>query len=161
MAGKRQPTDLLIAKGKKHLTKSEIAERKSRELSNPKSDKRVRWPKWLPKDLRQEFNTICDQLLALNIFCDLDKDTLGRYLVAQSMYDLARKNALTYLSNGDLEAADAWSKIQDRYYKQAEKSASALGLNISARCSLVIPKADEDEDDDLAQLLALPPIKQA
>ena len=32
MAGQRQPIDLVIAKGKKHLTKEEIAKRKSSEL---------------------------------------------------------------------------------------------------------------------------------
>ena len=35
MAGQRQPTDLVVMKGKKHLTKAEIAARKDAEVVAP------------------------------------------------------------------------------------------------------------------------------
>ena len=35
MAGKKQPIELVVANGKKHLTKSEIEERKSQEIQAP------------------------------------------------------------------------------------------------------------------------------
>ena len=38
MAGTRQPTDLVVLKGKKHLTKAEIEQRKNAEVVAP-SDK--------------------------------------------------------------------------------------------------------------------------
>ena len=37
MAGQREPTDLVVYKGRKHLTKSEIEERKSKEINKLKN----------------------------------------------------------------------------------------------------------------------------
>ncbi len=51
MARPRQPTDLLLVKGKKHLTKAEIEDRKSKEVKAP-SDK-VKAPSYLPADLKK------------------------------------------------------------------------------------------------------------
>lgn len=36
MAGQRQPTDLVVMKGKKHLTKAEIEARKNAEVVAPR-----------------------------------------------------------------------------------------------------------------------------
>lgn len=162
MAGRRQPTDLVVARGRKHLTKAEIDDRKSHEIPTPKLTRRITAPKWLPKELRPEFSSYCKQLVQLNIFCDLDKDTLGRYLVAQAMYQLASGQADACLRDGDARGAGEWSAIQDRYFKQAEKSAAALGLNISSRCSLVVPQIEaEDNDDPFLELLTFPPTEAA
>lgn len=39
---------------------------------------------------------------------------------------------------------DQYSKIHDRYFKQCRASASDLGLTISSRCKLVVPKTEEE-----------------
>ena len=157
MAGKRQPTAVVVANGRKHLTRAEIDARQAREIQTPPpAGTRVTAPKWLAKDLRPAFNAYAKQLVALGIFGDLDKDTLGRYLVAQDSYQQATEQAGAALTEGDLKGVEWWSAIQDRYFKQAEKTAADLGLNVSARCRLVVPKADEGgEGDDFMDLLVI------
>jgi P27 family predicted phage terminase small subunit len=40
---------------------------------------------------------------------------------------------------------EAWSKIQERYFKQCRSSANDLGLSISSRCKLVVPETKEEK----------------
>ena len=51
MPGKRQPTDLVVANGRKHLSRSEEAERRAGEI-RVEPPKTAKAPKWLPKGLR-------------------------------------------------------------------------------------------------------------
>ena len=85
MPGTRQPTDVILAKGRKHLSKAEEAERRAGEVRVEKA-KTAKPPKWLPEGLRAEFRALGKALIAAGIYTDLDADTLGRYLVAQRQY---------------------------------------------------------------------------
>ena len=40
-----------------------------------------------------------------------------------------------------MENADSWSRMQERYFKQARNSANDLGLTVTSRCKLVVPGA--------------------
>lgn len=152
MAGKRQPIELVIANGKKHLTNAEIEERRGSEVKAPSAEK-VTVPGWVPKSVRKVYRKYAKQLSELEIFAEIDRDELGRYVIAQAGYEKASGALLTAIGNGAIEAADEWAAIQDKMYKQAEKSAAALGLNITSRCRLVVPKTDTGTDDDpLAEL---------
>lgn len=84
MAGQRQPIDLVIAKGKKHLTKLEINQRKSEEVEVPFVD--IRAPSYLPDELVDEFNDLSEKLKAINIMTELDTESLARYLIAKENY---------------------------------------------------------------------------
>ena len=137
----------MIANGRKHLTKREIEERLEGEIK-AKKPKQVRSPSWLPKDLRPEFLRYAKLLIDLDIFSELDYDTLGRYLVAHASYLHASAQAMSYLRKKDSEGATEWSAIQDKYFKQARACAEDLGLTISSRCKLVVPKGKDDDDDD-------------
>ena len=53
MAGQRQPTDLVVMKGKKHLTKAEIEARKNAEVVAP-NDK-VKPPAYLTPEQKKKF----------------------------------------------------------------------------------------------------------
>ena len=53
MAGQRQPIELVVAKGKKHLTKAEIEERKRTEVKAP-ADK-VTAPPYLTPEQKKKF----------------------------------------------------------------------------------------------------------
>lgn len=138
MAGKRQPTDVIIANGRKHLSKAEEAERRSKEISLPPA-KTARPPKWLPEELRKDFRAIGKQLIGAGIYTDLDADTLGRYLVAHRQWLAATEQAQIYLEDSDAEGADAWGRIQERYFKQARNCANDMGLTVTSRCRLVVP----------------------
>ncbi len=145
MPGKRQPTDVLLLNGKKHLSRAEEDERRSREVKAPPAQKAAP-PKWLPEVMRKEFRSTGKRLIALGLYSDLDADTLGRYLVAHHQYLSATGYANAALRAGNLPQADAWGRIQDRYFKQARNCANDLGLTVTARCRLVVPAAPGDDD---------------
>lgn len=152
MAGKRQPIELLQAKGAKHLTKAEIFGREESEVK-AEAPKFVRPPAFLPEECRKEFSEISRQLLDLNIFSKLDRDTLAMYLVARHSWEFATDQATAALNSHNLKLASEWTQIQDRYFKQVRSCASDLGLTITSRCRLVIPKKQDDEPADPMEAL--------
>lgn len=141
MAGQRQPTNLVLAKGKKHLTKDEIAARLAAEVQ-PRTDD-IAAPAYLTATQKKEFNRLAGQLQKLNIMGETDVDALARYVTAQTLYELTSKKMRTAMRTmDDPYELDQLSKLQDRYFKQADRAASALGLTISSRCRLVVPVKD-------------------
>ncbi len=147
MAGTRQPIDVVVANGKKHLTQAEIAARRAQEVQTPKP-KTVKPPKWLPETLKKDFRAYAKKLVELNIFAELDADTLGRYLIAHQQYLQCTKFASGATMNGNAEAASDWAKLQDTYFKQCRACAGDLGLSVSARCKLVVPIAVQPTEVD-------------
>lgn len=156
MPGKRQPTDVVVANGRKHLSVTEEAERRACEVQVPKP-KTIKAPKWLPEQLKKDFRALGKQLLACGLYTNLDADTLGRYLVAQHQYLLATEEAEEALSMKDQKNADAWGKIQERYFKQARNCANDMGLTVTSRCRLVVPNMDgkqfPEDDNPFLQLI--------
>lgn len=142
IARPRQPTDLLLVKGKKHLTKAEIEDRKSKEIKAP-SDK-VKAPSYLPADLKKEFNKIAKELKEIGIITNLDIDALARFIIAKKMYLELTKQIL---KKPELMIVDKdIVTTQDKLFKQCRSSASDLGLTISSRCKLVIPKKEDKKE---------------
>lgn len=138
MAGKRQPTDVVIANGRKHLSKAEEAERRAGEVKVSPA-KTAKPPKWLPETLKKDFRAVGKRLIAAGLYTELDADTLGRYLVAQHQWELAMREAEKALEDLNSEKADNWGKIQERYFKQARNCANDMGLTVTSRCRLVVP----------------------
>ncbi|SFD44295.1 phage terminase small subunit P27 family [Bacillus sp. UNCCL81] len=147
MAGQRQPIDLLLIKGNKNLTKKEIEERKATEVKAP-SDK-VKPPAYLPSTLKREFKKIADELMQIGIMTNLDVDALARFLIAKNMY-VKISNQLIDLDPLS-EKFETLIAHQDKFFKQSRQSAMDLGLTISSRCKLVIPKNDEDKEKNASQ----------
>lgn len=161
MAGKRQPTELVVANGRKHMTRAEEDARRDAEVRVPPPEK-AKPPKWLPKELRREFKALGSQLLAVGLYTDLDADNLGRYLIAHREWLAATAEVQAALNAvpRSVEAVDAWGKIQERYFKQARNCANDMGLTVSSRCRLVLPAAAPaaalgaaDEDDEFTSRL--------
>lgn len=142
MSGQRQPTELLLLKGNKHFTKKEIQDRLSREIAPITDD--IIAPGYLTAKQKKEFYKISDQLKKLKIMGETDVDALARYIVSQDFYI----NAVKQLRKSDVKnnpiAFEAWSKIQERYFKQCRSSANDLGLSISSRCKLVVPETKNE-----------------
>lgn len=156
MAGPRQPVDLVLAKGKKHLTKEEIEERRASEVQGCTDE--IVAPSSLTAAQRKEFDKLARQLQKIKIMGETDVDTLARYVTAQTLYVQAVKDlrivqkqrpkaddpqelALAMLSWA--HALEALDKRVDRYFKQAQTCARDLGLTISSRCKLVVPVKEE------------------
>ena len=154
MAGPRQPIELVVANGRKHLTKAETEERRQRELQ-PCTDE-IAAPSYLTAKQKKDFCKIAAQLQKLKIMGETDCDTLARYITAQGLYEQAVKDlravqkARPKGSDADPAAVIKWANMleqldrrQERYFKQAQTAAAALGLTISSRCRLVAPVVEE------------------
>lgn len=136
----RQPVDLIVAKGKKHLTKAEIEARKALEIKVDFKD--VKAPDYLPESLHKEFDEIAGKLLAIGVMTELDEDALARYLLSKQTY-LQYTSLLTKaLKSNRIGDADKLTTMQDKAFKQCRASASDLGLTIASRCRLVLPEGN-------------------
>lgn len=143
MARPRQPTNLVLAKGKKHFTKEEIKERLSSEIQP--IDDNIIAPGFLTKKQTEEFYKIAGQLKKLKIMGETDVDALSRYIVANDFYINAVKQMRKKEVKNDPLLFEKWSSIQERYFKQCRASANDLGLSISSRCKLVVPETNTEK----------------
>lgn len=141
MAGARQPIELVVAKGKKNLTKAEIEERRNREIK-PITDN-IAPPSYLTKKQKEEFEQIAEQLKKLKIMGETDVDALARYITSRDLYVKLSKQISKPKILNDPILLDKYMKNQDRMFKQCRASAVDLGLTISSRCKLVIPETHE------------------
>lgn len=154
MAGQRQPIDLVVANGKKHLTKKEIADRRAAEVKPCTDD--LTPPAYLTAAQKRQFVKLAGQLEKIKIMGETDVDALARYVTAQSLYEQAakdlRKAQAARPKTAEAEDLMLWAamlekldKRVERYFKQASAAARDLGLTISSRCKLVVPVKEEDE----------------
>ena len=141
MAGQRQPIELVIANGKKNLTKAEIQERRDSEVK-PITENIIA-PDYLTKKQKDEFVKISDQLQKLKIIGETDVDALARYIISKDLYIKVSKQLAKSSVVSDPFLLDKYLKNQDRLFKQCRSSANDLGLSISSRCKLVVPATKE------------------
>lgn len=157
MPNPKQPIQLIQAKGKKHLTKSEIEERTRSEVQ-PNTDN-IKPPKYLTPPQKKRFRTIVKDLIALEIMGNTDCDALARYIIAEDMYIKITERLTEALNSSEslegsedidgysdaVAAVNYYAKLHDKYFKQCRSAANDLGLSISARCRLVVPKAPAEK----------------
>lgn len=152
MGRPKEPVNLLLAKGKKHLTQAEIEARQNTEVQPCTED--IRPPNYLTAKQKKRFWELSKQLQKLHILGETDTETLARYITAEDLYQQAVKDirpAQKCRPNSEiLEEMAAWAammekldKRQERYFRQAQTAAASLGLTISSRCRLVIPGQKE------------------
>jgi len=139
MANPKQPVDLLLIKGNKNLTKNEINQRRSQEVK-AKSDN-IEPPDYLPDNIAEKFIKVSNELVDLDIMSNLDCDALARYLVAEYQFQKCAKKAMKMSP----ENPKYYNLVilQEKMFKLARGAASDLGLTISSRCKLVVPKQEE------------------
>ncbi len=154
MARPREPINLIAAKGRKHLTKAEIAVRNASEVQ-PRTEG-IEPPSYLTAAQKKHFKKLAEQLDKIKVMGETDCDTLARYVTAESQYQEATKDLREVQKKRpkDAKAGElmAWAamvekldKRQERFFKQASTMARDLGLTISSRCKLVVPKTEEDK----------------
>lgn len=142
MAGQKQPVGLLVVKGKKHLTKKEIAKRKAQEIKAPADS--IQAPSYLPRKLQKEFSRLAGELVSIKIMTNLDCEALARFVTSEYNYQRVTKQLLRV---GVTNPAFRDLLIdQEKLFKMARQAASDLGLTISSRCKLVVPKREEKEE---------------
>jgi P27 family predicted phage terminase small subunit len=152
----REPIDLLIAKGKKHLTKAEIEERRAQEIDVPFTD--IQPPSFLPKPFHKEFYEISDKLKAIGIMTELDTVSLAQYLIAKQNYisytamllKVIKRNSdpnRQVLDEDDVIENTKIQALQDRALRQCQTCARDLGLTITSRAKIAIPQPPDDDDE--------------
>lgn len=168
MAGQRQPTDLILLKGAKHLTKAEIEARKNSEVIAP-CDK-VKAPAYLLPNQKKTFRKLAKELLEIKLISNLDCDALARLIIAQDQYIsvtdqiretdmmvpvfVIRKNEAgeeERVQTGRLTVNPEMERlliIQDRCMKQCRQGASDFGMTVSSRCRLVVPKPASEKPEN-------------
>lgn len=137
------PIDLVIARGKKNLTKAEIETRRAQELKVEFKD--VKPPEYLPAKLKDTFEDIAKKLVTIGVMTELDEDCLARYLISHDSYLRYNKMLSKAMRAGDVNEIAKVQRIQDIAFKQCFQAATALGLTISSRCKLVVPIVEADE----------------
>ena len=144
MAGQRQPIELLLAKGNKHLTKAEIEERKSKEVKANTDN--IQSPSYLNKKLIPHFNYIAEQLTDIGIMTNLDCEVLARYVILENQF----QQVSTKLIDLDIDSEDYYKfcTLQDKIFKQVRQVGNDLGLSISSRCKLVVPSKEKEEVEE-------------
>lgn len=80
----REPVNLEVAKGRKHLTKAEIEDRLDSEVSAPSDG--IAAPAYLATELQVEFSKIAAQLVDIGIMTNLELDALARFIIAREIY---------------------------------------------------------------------------
>ena len=146
MARPRQPIELVVAKGKKHLTKNEIELRKKSEL---KVDlKNISIPKYLPLKLKDEFTEIASKLLDIGVMTELDEDCLARYLLSKQSYLQYTSMLNQATKKNKISEMEKLMTMQDKAFKQCRASANDLGLTIASRCKLVMPEPKEQPKEN-------------
>lgn len=172
MAGQRQPTDLVVLNGRKHLTKAEIEARKNAEVVAP-NDK-VKPPSYLTADQKKKFRKLSKELLEIKLIANVDCDALARLLIAQEQYiEITEQIRETPLmvefpvyetkenpDTGEIESVQVGTRlvvngererlmiIQDRCMKQCRQGASDFGMTVSSRCRLVVPKPKQQKPEN-------------
>lgn len=165
MAGTRQPIDILQAKGRKHLTKAEIENRKKTEVK-AKSDN-IKPPSFLGAKQKKRFTEIANELLDLDIMANIDCDALGRLIVVEDEFiainkamkktPLMVKHRITLEkkdANGNPVAVEIEEKVvnpeynqlqimRGRVFKECRQGAADFGLTVSSRCRLVVARGGE------------------
>lgn len=140
-----EPTALIVAKGRTHLSPKDVEERQSRELKVPFTD--VHAPEYLSAKQKVKFEDVAEKLLALEIMTELDVDCLARYVLAHDVYLAYTSQVTKQIKAGDIKALKEMQNLQDKAFRQAQSAARDLGLTITSRCRIVVPQAPEDDDD--------------
>ena len=147
MPRNKEPIDLVVAKGKKNLTKSEIEKRRAQELRVDLKD--IIIPEYLPTKLHAKFTRIAGKLLLIGIMTELDEDALARYLLNEEHY-LKEVEMLRSVLNkkGVDDVAKAQSAVSNAY-RIVHMAAAELGLSIISRAKLVMPGEPDEVLPDL------------
>ena len=171
MARRKEPTKLLIAKGRKHFTRTEIIERLSKEVNVGFKD--VIAPEDLDEQQKERFYDLAYKLIDIGIMTELDERSLAEYVIAETEYvyyckqiralmkekSVDKWSAVKCVDDEDLQEllikilrrqkGDDLSKLiadRDKIQRAMQATARDLGLTISSRCKIEVPEVPDDED---------------
>ena len=138
----KEPLALVELKGTNHLTKEQKQQRESEEIPAPADN--IVPPDFLTAKQKKRFNEIAADLQAIGIMANIDAPALARYVVAEYQYEKLTGIVRKILSRAE-DVPEYLAKVltaQDKLFRQCRAAASDLGMTITSRCRIVIPKAE-------------------
>ena len=147
MGGRRQPTDVVAANGRKHMSQAEEDARRDAEVHVPPPESAIP-PEWLKKKYHKEFREIGEILLSSGLYSELDRDVLAQYFVFRDHWLNADREAAKAIRAKDEKLAKEWTGIQLSYFKQARQCAEVMGLSVTSRCRIVVPQVIQNAAKD-------------
>lgn len=165
MAGTRQPLEVIQGKGRKHLTKAEIENRKRTEVKAASDN--IKPPSFLGAKQKKRFTEIANELLDIDIIANIDCDALGRLIVVEDEFIAINKalkktplmiNRRISLEKKDEDGNPVCVEVEEkvvnpeynqlqimrgRVFKECRQGAADFGLTISSRCRLVVARGGE------------------
>jgi len=165
MAGRnKQPLQVILGNGRsKHLTKDDIKKRQKHEEKMRGPTENIEIPSYLTAAQKKEFAEIAEKLVALEIFSELDVDSLARYLDSKHQYLQLVKDIRKIKPTETVEqengkkitiANEDYPKLQrtkNTLFNECRSAATDLGLTITSRLKLVIPSPSTVEGKTEAQ----------
>ena len=154
MAGRpRQPLAVIQGKGRSnHITKAEAKRRKEQEDALRGFTDNIEPPAYLTQKQKEEFNKIANELIRLGIFSNLDIDFLARYIDSKTEYEKVTKELRKIKRPAESEETlKTYTDLRinrNTFYNECKTAASELGLSITSRLKLVIPKVEEKEESE-------------
>lgn len=142
MARGRPPKLSVVSTGK--IGKEKIKEKKEFEKKiKTKCD--LKPPTWLDKDAKKEFKRVVKELqdTELNLLDNLDLSVLAIYTQAYSQYIEITKG----LREMGMHLKPKYYRLQKMQVETIMQCSGKLGLAISDRLRLVVPKGDKKEDN--------------
>lgn len=135
-----------------HKSKAEREVRaKAEEKLKGNSDK-VFAPRWLDKEAKKEFNRVAKELKSIKLINNLDVTVLAIYCDAYSNFVKLTKQiqeegatiSYTNAKGATNEIVSPKVQAQQKYTDTIMKCASKMGLSISDRLKLIVPKPVEE-----------------
>ncbi|WP_426453833.1 phage terminase small subunit P27 family [Paenibacillus sp. S-38] len=161
MAGRKaMPVNLLLIKGKKHLTKEEIELRQEREKKLQPSTNRTNPPAWLCDTAKKEFRRIAKELKEIDLLTNVDVNALALYCDAYADYiEITRiiKNdgfmvEHTNKSGVTNEVAHPLLAKKKQMHEQMRSLAVEFGLTPASRAKIAMPpRGQPDEEDEFTR----------
>lgn len=165
MAGRnKQPLQVILGNGRsKHLTKDDIKKRQKHEEKMRGPSENIEIPSYLTAAQKKEFAGLAEKLVALEIFSELDVDSLARYLDSKHQYLQLVKEIRKIKPTETVEqengkkitiANEDYPKLQrtkNTLFNECRSAVADLGLTITSRLKLVIPSPSTVEGKTEAQ----------
>lgn len=140
----KQPLSVILGKGRSnHLTKEEINKRVEQEESVKGFVDNIVAPSYLTAKQKKDFDSISKELIRLNIFSNLDVDSLARYIDSRDEYVKLVKLIRRTKPSDDFKSYSAMQRSKNLLFNECRSAAGDLGLTITSRLKLVVPKVEE------------------
>ena len=140
----------VIAINTKHLSKRDRLARSMAETEMKAStDDLDNVPAWLTPDGADEYRRIIKEAKGLAIWDNLDKGILALYADSFARYieaaDHLREEGATY-RRGESECPSPWLRVAEQERKAIFQASTRLGLAVTDRLRLQVPKAEAPEN---------------